>query len=376
MRKVELLRVVVASPGDVQPEREIVDLVAAEMNRGIADVLGERLDVVRWETDAFPGFNQAGPQGHIDHALNIDESDLVVGIFWKRFGTPVNDAASGTEHEIRNAYHSWERSGAPQIMVYFNQAPPGDLTPEEAAQWQQVKQFQHDPMFKKGLWWNYSGALAFERLLREHLTQYLRHRSTPVEMSVKTVESPLGLMDLTQVPASRIRPQEQVAPGLQYYRSPRFNFQIAWPAESWQGNDNPWMLQQLLMQMGTPANIALGLAVTYRMPVMGFVPNVNVIIEPVGGATIRDYLRQTSMLSQRFGQNEIVSEGDDQTQSGFRAFYSYDPLRRQLYQFQRVLLAGGYSFVATASQLPPMDQVGMRFKDELSAILNSFRLQN
>jgi hypothetical protein len=375
MAKVDLLRIVVASPGDVQPEREVVEDLAGEMNRGLADVLGVRFEVVRWETDAFPGFHPAGPQGHIDGALRIDSSDLVIGIFWKRFGTPVDDAASGTEHEIRNAYRSWERSGRPQIMVYFNQAAPGELTPDESGQWQQVKQFQRDPMFKKGLWWNYSGAPAFERLLREHLTQYLRHRAAPVEMSVKTVESPLGLMELTQVPASRSRPPEQVAPGLQYYRSPRFNFQIAWPGETWQGNDNPWMLQQYMMQMGSPPNLALGLAVTYRLPVMGFVPNVNVIVEPVGGANIRTYLGHTAMLARQFGQNEVVNEADDETQSGFRAFYSTNPFGRALYQFQRVVLAGGYAFVATASQLPPMDQVGMRFRDELSAILNSFRLQ-
>jgi hypothetical protein len=57
MCKVELLGIVVASPGDVQPERDCVEGIAAELNRGLADVQGVRLDVVRWETDSFPGFN-------------------------------------------------------------------------------------------------------------------------------------------------------------------------------------------------------------------------------------------------------------------------------------------------------------------------------
>jgi hypothetical protein len=331
---------------------------------------------VRWETDAFPGFSQAGSQGHIDTALSIDTSDLVVGIFWKRFGTPVSDAASGTEHEIRSAYKSWELAGCPQIMVYFNQSPPGDLTPDESAQWEQVKQFQRDPIFRKGLWWEYSGAPSFERLLREHLTQYLRHRTTPVEMSVKTVESPLGLMEVTGVRASQSRPHEQVAPGMQNYQSPQFGFQIAWPFETWQGNDNPWFLQQCQMRMGIPPPIAFGLILTYSLPVMGFVPNVNVVIEPIGNLTICPYLTNASLLSRQFGQNEVTTEADEETQSGFRAFYTPNAFGQQVYQFQRIVLARGYSFVVTASQLPPMDQIGMRLRNELSAILNSFRLHH
>src|SRR4029078_13577364 len=155
MHKVELLRIVVASPGDVKTERDCVEVVAEELNRGLADVLGLRLDVIRWETDAFPGFKADGSKCHIDTALHIEESDLVIGIFWKRFGTPVADAASGTEHEIRKAYYSWEKSGQPQIMVYFNQMPALDSAPEETAQWQKVKRFHRDPLFKQGLWWNY-----------------------------------------------------------------------------------------------------------------------------------------------------------------------------------------------------------------------------
>jgi len=66
MRQVKLLRIVVASPGDVKPERDCVGNVAAELNRGVADVLGVRLDIVRWETDAFPGFDVGGSQAQIE----------------------------------------------------------------------------------------------------------------------------------------------------------------------------------------------------------------------------------------------------------------------------------------------------------------------
>src|ERR1700750_620430 len=94
--KVRLLRLVVASPGDVQRERNLVQIVANEVDREYGADLGLRIEVLRWETDAFPAFHLQGPQKLIDSILNIADCDILVGIFWKRFGTPTLDANSGT----------------------------------------------------------------------------------------------------------------------------------------------------------------------------------------------------------------------------------------------------------------------------------------
>ena len=98
------LKVVVASPGDVQAERDVVPRVVADLNNGIAAERNLWLEVRRWETDAYPGFHAGGPQGLIDHILRIEKCDIFIAIFWKKFGTPVPDAKSGTEHEFKKAY--------------------------------------------------------------------------------------------------------------------------------------------------------------------------------------------------------------------------------------------------------------------------------
>ena len=72
---VRILRVLVASPGDVQAEREAVPKVVEGLNRGIAADRGLHLEVYRWETDAYPGFHAEGPQGLIDPILRIEDSD-------------------------------------------------------------------------------------------------------------------------------------------------------------------------------------------------------------------------------------------------------------------------------------------------------------
>src|SRR6185369_11493004 len=109
-----VLRIVVASPGDVQAERNALPAVVDEINRGFAAQCNLQLELYRWETDAYPGVHAAGPQGLIDSVLKIEDCDILIGIFWKRFGTPTTDARSGTEHEILRAYLAWQRNRRPQ----------------------------------------------------------------------------------------------------------------------------------------------------------------------------------------------------------------------------------------------------------------------
>ena len=168
-----VLRVVVASPGDVPAERDIVAKVLDELNKGTAADRGLRMEAVRWETDTYPGFNPEGPQGLIDGLLDIQASDVVVGIFWKRFGTPVSDADSGTEHEIQKAFAAWRDTGQPQIMVYFNQRSYTPKSREETDQWGKVLDFQKK-FPREGLWCPYKGTAEFERNLRTQLSNFLR----------------------------------------------------------------------------------------------------------------------------------------------------------------------------------------------------------
>jgi hypothetical protein len=115
----EVMRVVVLSPGDVAEERNTVALVVEELNRRVARSHSCLLSLWRWETDARSGMHIAGPQGLIDERMEIGDSDIAIGIFWKRFGTPTGDARSGTEHELRRAWDAWRENDRPDVMVYL-----------------------------------------------------------------------------------------------------------------------------------------------------------------------------------------------------------------------------------------------------------------
>lgn len=190
-QQVRVLRIVVASPGDVQAERKALPDVIDEINRGVAADRNLRLELSLWETDTYPGFHAKGPQGEIDTILRIDDCDLLIGIFWHQFGTPTMDAASGTEHEFRLAYQAWLRSRRPQIMVYFNDKAYSPRSKEETDQWGRVLEFKSN-FPKEGLWWPYRGSSHLASLARNHVTQYVRHLDdlNKASSEVSTLYSP------------------------------------------------------------------------------------------------------------------------------------------------------------------------------------------
>jgi tetratricopeptide (TPR) repeat protein len=165
----ERLRVFVASPGDVAAERDHVQAVADELNRGIAAQAGFVLEVVRWETHARPDMGRA-EQLILDQ---VGQYDLFVGIMWRRFGTPTGVAGSGTEEEFDHALRAWRQSGQPRLLFYFSRAPgePPE-TADEATQLLKVTQFRSQ-VEAQGLAWRYRSDTEFKDLLREHLQQIL-----------------------------------------------------------------------------------------------------------------------------------------------------------------------------------------------------------
>jgi tetratricopeptide (TPR) repeat protein len=199
MDQVRVLRIVVASPGDVKPERDTVPKVVDEVNRTIARERGLHLNVDRWETDSHPGFHPQGPQGLIDPQLRIEDCDLLIGIFWRRFGKPVSNAKSGTEHEFRIAYETWQKKRKPQIMMYFSQKKYFAQSTEETVQAGLVLQFKKD-FPPEGLWWDYKNKSEFAEFLRNHLTQFLQEQSPIESKSGKTQPETLPLTALHQLP--------------------------------------------------------------------------------------------------------------------------------------------------------------------------------
>src|SRR4051794_22722397 len=91
-------RIFVASPGDVEAERQRLVQVVADLNRSKRRH-GIVLELRRWE-DMLPG---PGEDAQAVINRQIGEYDIFVLILWSRLGTETERAPSGTVEEYRMA---------------------------------------------------------------------------------------------------------------------------------------------------------------------------------------------------------------------------------------------------------------------------------
>lgn len=106
-------RVLIASPSDVDDERDIAVKVIQEWNDLSSYSRKVVLLPLRWETHTAPEYGTR-PQEVINRAI-VDNCDLLVGIFWTRIGTPTGEADSGTLEEIERV-----ASTSKPVMLYFS----------------------------------------------------------------------------------------------------------------------------------------------------------------------------------------------------------------------------------------------------------------
>ncbi len=115
MKKIHLLNVFIASPGDVPEERNIVREICDALNKSpLCQRFSLAFRVLGWE-DAFPS---AGRPQEIINKL-VKECDIFVCIFNKRIGTPSGKEDSGTTEEFFLAFDSWKSMKKPHILFYF-----------------------------------------------------------------------------------------------------------------------------------------------------------------------------------------------------------------------------------------------------------------
>lgn len=194
-RTESVLTIFLASPGDVVEERNRLEDAIADWNRTWARNLGIRLELLRWEQDAYPDVGDDA-QDVINQQLPQDY-DLFVGLMWSRFGTPTTRAGSGTAEEFERALARSKASPRDvSILFYFKDTPipPSKLDP---AQLQRLHEFKESLKREGVLHWDFSDSEQFEKLVSMHITKHvqkwrLRQQTTTRELNspVLVAESP------------------------------------------------------------------------------------------------------------------------------------------------------------------------------------------
>lgn len=154
------VRILIASPSDVENEREYALEVVRDWNTRNSDERELVLDAVLWESHSAP---EAGDriQGILNKQI-VDTCDGVIGVFWTRIGTDTGMASGGAVEEIKRL----EGMGKP-VMLYFSlDKLPHDV---DIDQLQKVRAFKAERQCKGDLLGEYEDPNDFRKQLTHHL---------------------------------------------------------------------------------------------------------------------------------------------------------------------------------------------------------------
>ncbi|MFC0516885.1 OST-HTH/LOTUS domain-containing protein [Mucilaginibacter angelicae] len=150
----KVFRVLIASPGDVGNERDVIPEVINEWNAINAGISKVVLMPIKWETHSAPLMGDR-PQAIINKQL-VEDCDVLVGVFWTRIGTNTGVTISGTAEEIEQFLAQKK-----PVMLYFSQSP---VEPDkiDIVQFTALKNFK-EKMRLEGLTESYNGIPDFRQ---------------------------------------------------------------------------------------------------------------------------------------------------------------------------------------------------------------------
>ena len=163
-RQTTTVDILIASPGDVAAERDIVEQCILQWNAVHSRTTGIVLMPTRWERDATPDLKLA-PQKRINKEI-VRSSDLLIGVFWSRIGTATSRARSGTEEEILEFVDAKKR-----CLLYFSTRElPNDCDLDQV---KSLREFKLE-LTKRGLISHYGSYDDLFKKITSHLTKAIQ----------------------------------------------------------------------------------------------------------------------------------------------------------------------------------------------------------
>jgi hypothetical protein len=250
-----IIRVFLASPGDLADERQAAKEAVDEVNATTAKPRGYQIDLYGWEDT----ISAAGrPQAIINEELK--QCELFIGMLWTRWGTPPdNDGhhTSGFEEEFELASQMRAVGGSPELRMYFKTVD-ADRIKDPGQELSKVLTFRNKLITEKAiLFENFADTAEYSRKLRLGLADYVNRKqqrdaaidqNSEVAEGVSAPESNVSQSDIQpqEVESDRAAFLETFARKLrgsdQHTSIPAFEIarlRLAAAAPSWQGNDEP-----------------------------------------------------------------------------------------------------------------------------------------
>lgn len=188
----KVVRVFLASPGDLKEERAQTKRIIDELNQTWGSFHGYHVDLVGWEL-TISAFGR--PQEVINREL--DTCEYFLGIVYKRWGTPPAKSGpftSGFEEEFRRSIERKKSSNKPEITLLFKRIDQTDLL-DPGDQLKRVLAFKHEIAEAKELLYDEFSTLEdFSEKIRRAVSHHIQ-RLLQMEQ-VQNIESQVETDDL------------------------------------------------------------------------------------------------------------------------------------------------------------------------------------
>lgn len=207
-----------------------------------------------------------------------------------------------------------------------------------------------------------------------HLLEVVESRLTKAQIGPtsfefsepKTTETDVGKTNVSAIPT-------EFETDSYVFRSRRFGCEISYPVnDQWTLDPEP--------DEGVQRALGQIMVLTLRLtcPIDGFTPNVNVVVQPTGDMTIKQYMAQTLQGFAQNGFKMISFDIDTKTEGATISYISIFPIKDQDRQLElknvaRVILENGFGYLVTSTILADSKPPG-GLLEQMNSIINSFQV--
>ena len=164
LKKVIRKNIFIAGPSDTDEYKKIVKEVIESLN----NIVCQRIDVILYPKTGSTHFNPGvgRPQSRINP--NVEDCDLFIGIFNKKYGSPTGDYKSGTEEEFMLAFSIYQDVQNPEIFLWFKK----HINEPRTKDYRKIMEFRekHRTQFYQ---LEFKNDLEFMKMSYEQITQWL-----------------------------------------------------------------------------------------------------------------------------------------------------------------------------------------------------------
>ncbi len=211
----KVVQIFLASPGDLQEERQAAKAAVDVFNKRWADWFGIQVELVGWE-DTFKRFGR--PQEQIN--LDLDRCDAFIGMMWRKWGSPPGGPyTSGFEEEFERATNSRKSLGRPEMTLFLKKID-AEFLKDQGPDLKRVLAFRDRVITERFVLFEEFEALReFEEKLTSWITSYVQSlkkleatatsNDTQVqpsdEQTIKTEATPTAYTPLSNAGAKFVR---------------------------------------------------------------------------------------------------------------------------------------------------------------------------